>query len=210
MKKCMGIAVMSTLLLTAGCTTDPYTGEKKVSNTAIGATAGAVVGMAVSNKKDRAKGAAIGAAVGGGAGYYFDHQEKLLRQKLEGTGVSVTRTENGILLNMPGHVSFPVNEYSLLPSFNDVLDSVAMVLKEYSKTAIQVSGYTDSTGSFEYNQSLSEKRADSVMSYLLAQGVARNRLHASGYGPRNPIADNSSSQGRAANRRVEIQIMNQI
>lgn len=211
MKKALVLASALAAFSISGCTIDPYTGEQKVSNTAIGAAAGAVVGAAVSSKKDRAKGAAIGAALGGGAGYYFDYQEKILREKLQGTGVSVTRLENGgIQLNMPGNVSFPTNEYQLLPSFYETLDSVAIVLKEYSKTAIQVTGHTDSTGSFEHNQQLSERRAASVKNYLVTQGVASNRLHSNGYGPRYPIASNSTAQGRAANRRVEIQILNQI
>lgn len=210
MKKALIVASVLAAISISGCAIDPYTGEQKVSNTAIGAAAGAVVGAAVSSKKDRAKGAAIGAALGGGAGYYFDYQEKILREKLQGTGVSVTRLENGgIQLNMPGNVSFPTNQYQLLPSFYDTLDSVAIVLKEYSKTAIQVTGHTDSTGSFEHNQQLSERRAESVKSYLASQGVASNRLHSNGYGPRYPVASNATAEGRAANRRVEIQILNQ-
>jgi len=211
MKKTLVCASVLMSLGLGGCAIDPYTGEQKVSNTAIGAAAGAVVGAAVSSKKDRAKGAAIGAAVGGGAGYYFDYQEKLLRQKLESTGVSVSRLENGgIKLNMPGNISFASSKHDLLPSFNDVLDSVALVLKEYSKSTIQVTGHTDSTGSFEFNQGLSERRAASVKDYLIGQGVAANRLHSNGFGPRYPIATNDTSAGRAANRRVEIEILNQI
>ena len=209
MNKAFFSALILSAFVTAGCTTDPYTGEQKVSNAAIGAAAGAIVGAAVSSKKDRAKGAAIGAAVGGGAGYDFDHQEKILREKLQGTGVSVTRTEDGgIRLNMPGNVSFPTNEYALLPSFYDTLDSVSIVLKEYDKTSIKVTGHTDSTGSFQYNQTLSEQRAASVKDYLASRGVSANRMHANGYGPRYPLASNSTPQGRAANRRVEIEILN--
>lgn len=194
-------------LFTAGCTTDPHTGEQKVSNAAIGAAAGAVVGMAVSSKKDRAKGAVIGAAMGGGTGYYFDHQEKILREKLQGTGVSVTRTEQGIELNMPGNITFPTDEYSLKTSFYETLDSVAQVLNEFKKSSVKVTGHTDSTGGFEHNQLLSEKRAASVKDYLQQQGVAASRLHSVGYGPRYPIQSNDSAEGRAANRRVEIEIL---
>lgn len=209
MKKTVISAFFLSTLAVSGCTTDPYTGEQKVSNAAIGAAAGAVLGAAVSSKKDRAKGAAIGAAVGGGTGYYFDHQEKKLREKLQGTGVSVTRLENGgIRLNMPGNISFPTNEFSLLPSFYETLDSVSLVLKEFDKTSIKVTGHTDSTGSFELNQRLSENRAASVKDYLVSRGVASKRLHTNGYGPRYPIASNKTVEGRAANRRVEIEIMN--
>ncbi len=201
------LAMMLTLA-TAGCTTDPYTGEQKVSKTAIGAVAGAVVGAAVSSKKDRKKGALIGAAVGGGTGYYFDRQEQILKQKLQNTGVSVTRTPEGIILNMPGNISFPTNQYAILPSFYEVLDAVAMVFKEFEKTRIKVSGHTDSQGSDSYNQTLSEKRADSVMQYFVAKGVARGRMSAYGYGERYPVAANDTPEGRALNRRVEIEILN--
>lgn len=208
MKKLFCSAVVLSTLVAGGCTTDPYTGEQQVSKAAIGAAAGAAVGAAASSKKDRAKGAVIGAAVGGGVGYYFDHQEKILREKLQGTGVSVTRTETGIILNMPGNISFPSGQYAIMPSFYEVLNSVAQVLKEFNKTAVKVSGHTDSTGSFETNQTLSERRAQAVSDYLASQGVSRARLHSYGYGPRYPIASNDTQQGRAANRRVEIEILN--
>ena len=207
MKKALLGAFVATSIITTGCTTDPYTGEQKVSNAAIGAAAGALVGAAVSSKKDRAKGAAIGAAVGGGAGYYFDHQEKILREKLQGTGVSVTRTESGIRLNMPGNVSFPTDEFALLPSFYETLDSVSLVLNEFDKTSIKILGHTDSTGSFQYNQTLSERRAESVKEYLVSRGVSSSRLHTNGYGPRYPLATNDTAQGRSINRRVEIEIL---
>ena len=209
MNKLFCSAVVMSAMVVGGCTIDPYTGEQKVSKTAIGALAGAAVGAAASSKKDRTKGALIGAAVGGGAGYYFDYQEKLLREKLQGTGVSVTRTETGgIKLNMPGNISFPSGQYSILPSFYDVLNSVALVLKEYDKTAVRVLGHTDSTGGFEMNQTLSENRASAVAGYLASQGVSQSRLQAYGYGPRYPIASNDTPQGRAANRRVELEIVN--
>lgn len=207
MKK-QALAVLVGVSLLGGCTIDPYTGEQKVSKTAIGAGVGAVLGAAVSSKSDRAKGAAIGAALGGGTGYYFDRQEAKLRETLNNTGVSVTRTPDGIKLNMPGAISFPSNQSSLMPSFYSVLDSVALVLKEYKDTAIKVSGHTDSTGGAELNQRLSEQRAESVASYLTGQGVARARMQVYGYGPRYPIADNRSESGKAANRRVEIDILN--
>ncbi len=208
MKKILCSALVVSGLSLGGCVIDPYTGEQKVSKTAVGAVAGAAVGVATSSKKDRLKGAAIGGALGAGAGYYFDRQEKILREKLQNTGVSVTRTENGIILNMPGNISFESGKYSLLPSFFEVLNSVALVLKEFDETAVKVAGHTDSTGSFEMNQTLSENRANAVANYLSAQGVARTRMHTQGYGPRQPIASNDTASGRAANRRVEIMILN--
>lgn len=207
MKK-QAVALLVGVSLLGGCAVDPYTGEQKVSKTAIGAGVGAVLGAAVAGKHDRGKGAAIGAALGGGTGYYFDRQEAKLRETLNNTGVSVTRTADGIKLNMPGAISFPSGQSSLMPSFYSTLDSVALVLKEYKDTAIKVSGHTDSTGGAELNQRLSEQRAESVASYLSGQGVARARMQVYGYGPRYPIADNRSEAGKAANRRVEIDILN--
>lgn len=198
----------ATVMATSGCTVDPYTGEQKISKAAIGAVAGAVVGAAVSSKKDREKGALIGAAVGGGTGYYFDHQEKILRQKLQNTGVSVTRTQEGIKLNMPGNVSFPTNQHSILPSFYEVLDSVALVFEEFDKTRIKVAGHTDSQGSDAYNQTLSEQRAESVLQYFVSKGIARGRMSAYGYGERYPVASNDTPAGRSQNRRVELEILN--
>lgn len=202
------VAILAGAALLGGCAVDPYTGEQKVSKAAIGAGVGAVLGAAVAKKDDRKKGAVIGAALGGGTGYYFDRQEAQLRAKLNNTGVSVTRTADGIKLNMPGAISFPSGQSALMPSFFPVLESVSLVLKEYSDTAIKVSGHTDSTGGAQLNQRLSEQRAESVASFLGSQGVARARMQVYGYGPRYPIADNDSEAGKAANRRVEIDILN--
>ncbi|PCJ35310.1 MAG: hypothetical protein COA99_13980 [Moraxellaceae bacterium] len=206
-KTVVSIALASSLALT-GCTVDPYTGEKKVSKAAIGAGLGAILGAAVSSKKDRGKGALIGAALGGGTGYYFDRQEKKLREELANTGISVTRTPEGIQLNMPGQISFPSSQYALMPSLYETLDSVALVFKEFDKTDVRISGHTDSSGSEGLNQVLSQQRASSVMKYFASQGVETARMSSVGYGERYPVESNSTKQGRAANRRVEIQILN--
>lgn len=199
----------------AGCQTmDPYTGEAKTSNAAkgagIGAVAGAVLGAAVSSKKDRRKGALIGAAVGGatggGIGYYMDQQEAQLRRQLEGTGVRVERVGDQIRLIMPGNITFATDSHQVAPDFYSVLDSVALVLNKFNQTAISVDGFTDSTGSFEHNQMLSERRAASVANYLANAGVQSGRISAQGYGERYPVADNGTTAGRALNRRVEINI----
>lgn len=208
MKKLFVSLALAGSLSLSGCTIDPYTGEKKVSKTAVGAGIGAILGAAVSSKKDRAKGALIGAALGGGTGYYFDRQEALLRKKLADTGVSVTRTPEGIHLNMPGHISFPSSEYSILPGFYETLDSVALVFTEFEKTSIRVAGHTDSSGGDSLNQTLSERRASSVMQYFASQGVATARLSSVGYGERYPMVSNDTATGRATNRRVEIEILN--
>jgi outer membrane protein OmpA-like peptidoglycan-associated protein len=121
-------------------------------------------------------GAGVGAIAGGGVGYYMDVQEAKLRQRLEGTGVSVTRMGDNITLNMPSNITFALNSADLNGQFYSALDGVSMVLKEYDKTVIEVAGHTDSSGSDQYNQALSERRAQSVAGYLSSHGVKTQRL----------------------------------
>ena len=207
--------LIAALLLGYGCaTTDPYTGEQKTSNTAkgagIGAAAGAILGAVIKHddrKEGAAIGAAVGAGIGGGIGYYMDQQEAQLRQKLQGTGVQVKREGNNIRLIMPGNITFAVDSFNVRSDFFPVLESVAIVVNEYDKTTIDISGHTDSTGSFAYNQTLSERRATSVAEFLLSQQVLAGRIITTGYGPRYPVADNGSPEGRAQNRRVEIKLL---
>ena len=166
---------MSVALTLSACTTNPYTGESEVGKSGIGAGLGAALGAGVgvlsSSKKDRGKGALIGAAagaaLGGGAGYYMDVQEAKLRDKMKGTGVSVTRQGDNIVLNMPNNVTFDSSSATLKPAGANTLTGVAMVLKEYPKTAVNVIGYTDSTGSRSLNMNLSQQRADGVASALI-------------------------------------------
>lgn len=205
-------ALVSGAMAVSGCTTNPYTGEREAGKAGIGAGLGSLVGAGIgvlsSSKHDRGKGALIGAAagaaVGGGVGYYMDAQEAKLRQKMQGTGVSVTRNGDNIVLNMPNNVTFDSSSSTLKPAGANTLVGVAMVLKEYEKTAVNVIGYTDSTGSQQLNMKLSQQRADSVGSSLITQGVAATRVRTTGMGPANPIASNSTEEGKAQNRRVEI------
>ncbi|MDO6823150.1 OmpA family protein [Marinobacter sp. 1_MG-2023] len=217
MKRTMlAVAVAVATMGLAGCMTyDPYTGEQKTSDATkgsiIGAIGGAAVGAATSSKSDRGKGALIGAAsgaaVGGGIGYYMDRQEAQLRQKLEGSGVRVVRNGDQIELIMPGNITFDLNQTSIRGGFTNTLESVALVLKEFNKTIIQIEGHTDSSGSDSYNQLLSERRAGSVRDFLLNQGIEPNRTRAVGYGERYPIASNDTSAGREQNRRVELTLV---
>nr|WP_082708729.1 OmpA family protein [Marinobacterium profundum] len=213
MKKVITATMLVSVL--AGCTTlDPYSREEKTANATkgagIGAVSGALLGAAVSSGKDRGKGALIGAlvggAVGGGVGAYMDKQEMELRQQLDGTGVGVERVGDDIRLIMPGNITFQTGSAQLDGGFYPVLNDVALVLNKYKDSAVGVNGYTDSTGSFEFNQSLSEQRAASVASYLVGRGVSQLRMTTQGYGPRYPVADNGSAAGRAQNRRVEVYI----
>jgi outer membrane protein OmpA-like peptidoglycan-associated protein len=201
-------------VLVSACTTvNPYTRETQTSKAtkgaAIGAAAGAVVGLLTKgNKLDNALiGAGVGAIAGGGAGYYMDVQEKKLRDQLEGTGVSVTRMGDNITLNLPGNITFASNSSDLNSRFFTVLDSVGTVLKEYSKTVVEVAGHTDNVGSEEYNQSLSERRAQTVANYLTSRGISGKRLLTVGAGESRPVAPNDTEGNRQINRRVELTIV---
>ena len=184
--------------------------SKATTGAAVGALAGAAVGAAA-KKDDRGRGAlagaAIGAAAGGGIGYYMDRQEAELRRKLEGSGVRVQRNGNQINLIMPGDITFGVDQSNIRSDFTGVLESVALVLKEFDATAIRVAGHTDSSGSDSYNQMLSERRADSVKDFLLNQGIPNNRIVSVGYGESQPVASNDTEAGRQANRRVELRLI---
>jgi outer membrane protein OmpA-like peptidoglycan-associated protein len=206
--------VMLVLTCVAACTTvNPYTREqqtsKVVKGAGIGAAAGAVIGLLTKGDKleNALIGAGVGALAGGGVGYYMDVQEAKLRQRLEGTGVSVTRMGDNITLNMPSNITFALNSSDLNGQFFSALDGVSLVLKEYDKTVIEVAGHTDSSGSDQYNQSLSERRAQAVAGYLSSHGVKSQRLITVGAGEGHPVASNDSEQGRAANRRVELTIV---
>jgi outer membrane protein OmpA-like peptidoglycan-associated protein len=215
------LALKSTVLgvvlaVLAGCQTlDPYTQEKRTSKTtkgaAIGAISGAVVGLLTGDdSRERRKraliGAGAGALAGGAVGNYMDRQEAKLRAQLQGTGVSVTRNGDNITLNMPGNITFQTDSADLRADFFDVLNSVSLVLKEYDKTLVEVAGHTDSTGSDQYNQTLSERRANSVAQYLQTRGINQQRVLTVGGGENYPVADNETPEGRQLNRRVELSL----
>lgn len=211
------IAVVSVALLASACTTlDPYTREEQASraqrNALIGAAAGAVAGLitgdsSMERKKRMLVGAGIGALAGGGAGAYMDRQEARLRAELDATGVSVTRVGDNITLNMPGNITFATDSAALSADFYDVLNSVSLVVNEFEQTVIEIAGHTDNTGSNEYNQRLSERRAASVSAYLRNQDVLADRVIEVGMGEERPIADNSTASGRQLNRRVELTLV---
>jgi len=211
--RAIGVAAVLMTFVSACSTVNPYTHEQQTSKAAkgagIGAAAGAVVGLLTKGDKlqNALIGAGVGAIAGGGVGYYMDVQEAKLRQQLEGTGVSVTRMGDNITLNMPSSITFALNSADLNAQFYNALNGVTMVLKEYNKTVIEVAGHTDSSGSDQYNMQLSERRAQSVASYLSSQGVQSSRLMTVGAGETRPVASNDSEQGRTANRRVEMTIV---
>lgn len=212
--KLIAATAAASLLLTTACVTNPETGEKKISKTAlgglIGAGAGAGLGAIIGGKRNRTEvlvGTGIGALAGVAVGAYMDKQEKELREKTAGTGIEVVRNGDEILLNMPSKVTFDVDSAIVSPQFQPTLNEVARVLSQYEKTFVDVIGHTDSTGSDAYNMTLSQRRADSVATYLSSNGVLRARIATQGYGETQPIASNDSETGRAANRRVEIKLV---
>jgi len=215
MIKKTAILAVAAIYLSGCTTTDPYTGEQKMSNTAggaligagLGAATGLLVGGSARGRRDAALvGAGIGALGGGLIGNYMDSQESELRAQLQGTGVSVTRAGDRIVLNMPSNITFATDQDQVNPGFYSTLSSVAIVLRKFDKTLVDVDGHTDSTGNPGYNQGLSERRAASVANYLASQGVDQRRMSAIGYGQDRPIASNANEAGRAQNRRVEISI----
>jgi outer membrane protein OmpA-like peptidoglycan-associated protein len=201
-------------LTLSGCVTDPETGNRKISKAAIGGVGGALggylLGDLLGGRNDRTEkivGAGIGAIAGAGVGAYMDAQEKKLRERTAGTGVDVVRQGDDLLLRMPSGITFATDQSAIQPQFQPTLDQVAATLAEYPKTMIDVLGHTDSDGSEAYNQALSERRAQSVASYLASHGVASVRMATKGYGEMQPIASNETAAGKAQNRRVEIKIV---
>lgn len=217
MRKIIAALAASALLL-AGCTTtDPYTGEQKTSNATQGALIGGLLGAGIgaltntSSGKQAARnaliGAGVGALAGGAVGGYMDQQEAELRQRLRAAGVSVKRVGNNIQLVMASDITFDTGVAQVKPNYYQTLAAVAEVLREYNRTYVEVSGHTDSQGSTEYNQRLSQDRAYSVSNILVQNGVNGGRLIPAGFGETRPVASNATNPGRAQNRRVEIQII---
>jgi len=201
------------LLTVSGCVTDPNTGERKVSRTAIGGGAGALggllIGSLIGGSTARILGAGIGGVAGAAIGYQKDKQIRELREQTAGSGIDVSETDNGkaILVNLPEGVTFDVGSYTLKPQFRETLDKVADNLKTYPDSLIDVYGHTDSTGSDAFNQTLSQNRAQTVANYLTMQGISPSRIRSQGFGETMPVADNATDTGRARNRRVEIKII---
>ncbi len=210
--------VVAASLLLSSCAT--YTGQTSAPDdpnrtrngaligAAIGAVAGILSGDDALERRQRALvGAGVGAVAGGAVGVYQDRQEAELRRRTAGTGIEVTRDGDVIKLNLPDGVTFDFNRADLKQQFRPALDQVASTMAEYNQTVVEVSGHTDSVGSDEYNQRLSEQRANAVANYLSGRGLMRERFEVVGMGERYPVADNSSDDGRARNRRVEIRVV---
>jgi len=231
MKRILALTTAASLL-TFGCATTQQGGQTKTNKTvagaAIGATVGAIVGAATGPKHNKGKriliGAAAGALIGGAIGYILDQQAKELGKDLgvkpvdntnpevkpseppinEKKPVAVVKEPNRVKVVMKDTVLFDFNSSELKPEAKQILMRVAKTLNENPDTVIVIVGYTDSTGNFDYNVKLSEKRAEAVRKELVLNGVDPTRIVTFGCGPKHPIAPNDTEEGRALNRRVEI------
>ena len=197
-------------LALSGCVTDPTTGQQHMSKTAMyglgaAATCGIVGALTHGGKGARNSALACG-AIGAGVGGYMDYQEKLLRDQLANTPVEVERVGDQIKLVMPESITFATGSAALNSAATGSLTAVADVLAKYTDTTIQVVGHTDSTGSDAINEPLSRNRAAAVANFLSSRGVASSRITATGMGSRQPIASNTTAEGKAQNRRVEIKV----
>lgn len=208
------LALIATLFA-AGCASDgqPMTNTQK--GALIGVLGGAVAGAAIGHK-NRGKGALIGAVGGGlagaGVGAYMDKQaqdlQKVLAPEVQAGNIDIAKlSDHTIKVTMTAATAFDTASSEIKPGFYGTMDKIAKVVNTYNKTALTIVGHTDAQGSDAYNQTLSEKRAESVAGYFRTRGVADARLDAQGHGKREPIASNDTESGRAQNRRVELYVM---
>lgn len=205
MKKSMILfAALALPLFLQACQTGPS--QRVLTTGAAGAILGAGAGMMAGgdDKRNAAIGAAVGAVAGVSVGVYMDKQEEKLRQQTAGTGIEVGRVGDQLQLTMPSNVTFSVNSATIQPGFFGPLNDVAATLVEFPSTAVDIIGHASSDGADDYNMTLSQQRAQSVRTYLVGRGTQAVRINAIGMGETQPIADNASAEGRAANRRVEI------
>ncbi len=197
------VAVLSGAIVISGCES---AGKNTAVGAGVGAAAGGVLGAVIGHQTgNRGKGAAIGAvlggAIGGAVGHRMDKQAKELAKLAE-----TKRTEQGIITKLKSDILFDSGKADLKPAATENLFKMAAILKKYPENVLTIKGYTDSTGSASLNQTLSHQRALAVKTQLAAGGVPPESITAVGMGPANPVADNSTAQGRAQNRRVEIEI----
>jgi outer membrane protein OmpA-like peptidoglycan-associated protein len=193
------------MLLVMGCSS-----SNTVKGGAIGAGVGAVIGGVIGHKAgNTAVGAIIGAAVGGTAGAlignYMDKQAEEMRRDIK--DAHVERVGEGIKITFDSGILFETNSAQLSPQAEGNMRNLSRVLTKYKDTDILVEGHTDSVGTEEYNERLSQRRAEAVANYAKGLGVKGSRFTTIGYGESQPIASNTSPAGRQQNRRVEIAIM---
>ncbi|UCV04990.1 OmpA family protein [Azonexus sp. IMCC34842] len=202
------IAVSSSGLV--GCASMDESQRTTATGAAIGAAAGALLGGVTGHGgKGVATGAVIGGALGAGGGYlwsrHMQEQKAAMEQATAGTGVGVSQTaDNQLKLDIPSDISFDSGRYDIKSNLRPILDRFATTLNQNPVTTVKIIGHTDNTGSDAVNNPLSINRASATRDYLAGRGVAMNRMAIDGRGAHDPVADNGTPAGRAANRRVEI------
>lgn len=207
-KKIITAFLLGTTMIS--CTSSPFVenNHRTTKGGLGGAATGALVGQLIGkDTKGTLIGAGVGALAGLGWAVYRDRQEAELRNRLKNTGVQVMKMGESLNLTLPAGSTFAINSANIVSNFYSPLNSIAYVFSKYNETRIEIYGYTDSTGNADYNVQLSQKRADNVRNYLIAQGISPDRIVAVGYGSSNPVASNATEEGRAENRRVEIKIL---
>lgn len=202
------IAAVSASFVLASCTAVEQN-PRTAAGAGVGALGGAAVGTLFKgdDRRNALIGAGIGMLAGAAVGQYLDQQQRELEQGLAGSGAQVTRQGDALVVNLPASVTFDTDSAQIKPGSYMALDEVAGTLQRYPQSYVDVVGHTDSTGSDQYNQQLSERRAQSVANYLRTRGVTPARIAAYGMGETQPVATNATADGRQANRRVEIRII---
>ncbi|MEW8014408.1 MAG: OmpA family protein [Candidatus Sedimenticola endophacoides] len=207
----MTVSLLSGTLLLGACMQQDDPNRRAKSGAAIGAVLGAVVGHQVDHGSGKWVGAAVGALAGAGVGNYMDNQRRAFEDELaaerRNNQLEIERMRDDTLkLSLDSEISFAFDRAEIKPAFEPSLNRLASVLVKYNRTVVHVVGHTDSTGSASYNQSLSERRAQSVVRHLEMQGVPQQRLRAEGRGESEPRDTNATEAGRQLNRRVEIYV----
>jgi outer membrane protein OmpA-like peptidoglycan-associated protein len=199
----------------SGCASMNETQQGTAKGAGIGAAAGAVLGAVVGGRNGAVTGAVLGGAAGAVGGNIWSKkmqdQKTAMEKATVGTGVAVTQTsDNRLKLDIPSDVSFDVGRSAIKPNFDPILNQFGSTLVQHPETTISIVGHTDNSGSDAINNPLSFDRANAARDYLVGRGVARNRISTDGRGSREPVADNSTTQGRDKNRRIEIYVAEQV
>jgi outer membrane protein OmpA-like peptidoglycan-associated protein len=205
------MTTLAAAMALSGCANMDQTQRDSSKGALLGALGGAVLGAATGGSRGATTGAVLGGAAGAAGGYIWSRKMQEQKAAMEaataGTGVTVSQTaDNQLKLDVPSDVSFDIGRANIKPDFGRVLSQFATTLNANPATSVSIVGHTDNTGSDASNQTLSVERAISARNYLVARGVAMNRISTDGRGEREPIADNRTAEGRAQNRRVEIHV----
>jgi len=208
MRKLM-ITTLAASVALGGCANMSETQRGTAQGAGIGAGIGAVLGGVTGGRSGVVGGAAVGGMLGAVAGNVWssrmENQKRQMQQATQGTGVQVTQTaDNRLKLDIPSDISFATGRADINPNFRPILDRFAAGLVDDPAASVTIIGYTDNTGTDAINNPLSYQRAAHTRDYLVARGVAAQRIEVQGHGSSEPVASNATAEGRARNRRVEI------